>query len=262
VINFSIKSAIGVNHMNLSNKLNKIKPQVKSSPWVGYEHSKGYAVMILPFSSGHMLGLRVFPENDFAPYKSVWHLSPQDDWSIYNDGPSFSTTCPRWWGSALKRAELSHISLNWVEDNSLEVVLQDPPLKWFMEMTAPPFLQILNALSTSLPLWTWKKSAFLRIREWIAKYVFDMGDLRFSFMTPEGQNAIIMPEQIFFIKTSEAELEGVDLGKPVSLEKNPDIGGVPLPTRPSFIVGQAHGTIVDPDEYRQTRESITKGNYG
>lgn len=240
----------------LADELQRIEPRVVTSPWPDHEHYRGYAVMVLPFSSGHLLGLRVFPENDFAPYKSVWHRTPEGDWSIYNDGPSLDTTCPRWWGPALRHADLTSIELTWTGPNDLRVEMEAPRLMWTMSMTASPLLRPLNAVSAALPLWTWKPAPLLRIREWMAKELLGMGDLRFSFVTPSGQNAVIMPEQIFFIDASEAVWEGRDLGDPVRLTTNPTIGGVPLPSRPAFVIGQAYARIKDRKEYRRTREEI------
>ncbi len=60
--------------MHLAQRLQTLKPKVLPSPWPGYEHVHGYGVMMMPWSSGHLLGLRVFPENDFAikaPYRSL-----------------------------------------------------------------------------------------------------------------------------------------------------------------------------------------------
>jgi len=242
--------------MNLASKLQKIEPHVQPSPWAGHEHYRGYGVMVLPFSSGHLLGLRVFPENDFAPYQSVWHRTPAGDWSIYNDGPSLETTCPRWWGPALRYTELTSIELTWTGPNELRVEMERPRLVWTMSMTAPPLLRALNALSAEQPLWTWKPAPLLWIREWIAKQFLAMGDLHFSFVTPSGQQAIIMPEQIFFIDSSEEVLEGDDLGQPVRLDLNPTIGEVPLPKRPTFMIGQAHARIKDPEEYQRTQERV------
>ena len=31
----------------------------------------------LPSGSGHVLALRVFPENDFSPYRTIWHRDRQ-----------------------------------------------------------------------------------------------------------------------------------------------------------------------------------------
>jgi hypothetical protein len=192
--------------MNLAKRLKNINPKIKASPWNGYEHFRGYGVMSLPFSSGHLLGLRVFPENDFAPYHSVWHRSPAGDWSIYNDGPSLQTTCPRWWGPALRHAELKSIDLMWTGPNRLRVEMENPSFLWEMNLSAPLLLRILNNMSAAMPLWTWKSAPLLRIREWMARNMPGMGDLHFSFMTPSGQPAIILPEEIFFIKSSKAIL--------------------------------------------------------
>ena len=57
-----------------------------------------------------------------------------------------------------------------------------------------------------------------------------------------------MPERIFFIDASEAVWEGRDLGDPVWLATNPTIGGVPLPSRPTFVIGQAYARIKDQKE--------------
>jgi hypothetical protein len=131
-----------------------------------------------------------------------------------------------------------------------------PRLIWTMTMAAPGGLRFLNRLSALLPLWTWKPSPLLRIREWVARRFLGMGKLRFSFLTPSGQAAVIMPEQLFFIESSKAVLEGEDLGQPTRLSENPTIGGTPLPTRPSFVIGQAHARIKDPEEYRRTRARL------
>lgn len=244
--------------MNLADKLRDIEPNICTSQWSGYEHYKGYGVMALPFSSGHLLGLRVFPENDFAPYISVWHRTPEGAWSIYNDGHSLETTCPRWWGPALKHAELTSIKLTWRGPNQLHVDMENPKLSWSMSITAPLPMRLVNAINAAQPLWTWKPSPLLRMREWAAKWFFGMGNLRFSFVTPSGFDAIIMPQKSFFISSSDAILEGSDLGTPVKLPGNPTIGSVPLPTRPVFITGQAHAKYKDPEEYLRLRKQLAR----
>ena len=242
--------------MNLAEQVRDIEPQVRASPWTGHEHYRGYAVLALPFSSGHLLGLRVFPENDFAPYKSIWHRTPEGDWSIYNDGPSLRTTCPRWWGPALEHAELASFQLTWTGPNRLRVEMEEPALAWTMSMTAPPLLRVLNAVTAALPLWTWKPALQQRIAEWMAKWLLGLGDVPFSFVTPSQQSAILVPERQFFIDSSQATWQGRDLGEPVELDENPTIGQVRLPTRPTFVIGQAHARIPDLEEYREARELV------
>lgn len=239
--------------MELASKLERIQPRISTSPWGGHEHVRGYAVMALPFSSGHVLGLRVWPENDFAPYVSVWHRTPGGDWSMFSDGPLLEATCSRYWGPAIEKAQLARIDLVWTGPNELRVEMQEPSLVWRVSMAAPPFLRVMNAVSGSLPLWSWKPVPMLRMRQWMARRLLGMGDIRLSFDTPGGQDAVIMPERIFFIDASKAVLDGQDLGEPVRLAENPTIGGIPMPARPTFAIGQAHMRIRDHEEYRRTR---------
>jgi hypothetical protein len=63
---------------SLSARLSDL-PEVRGlAPWPGHEYVKGWGVFGLPFDSGHVLALRVFPENDFDPYRAVWHRDPGD----------------------------------------------------------------------------------------------------------------------------------------------------------------------------------------
>ena len=243
---------------DISRAARRIHARVSSSEaaWTGHEHYVGYAVMALPFSTGHILGLRVFPENDFSPYKSVWHRTPDGKWSIYNHGPSLETTCPRWWGPALDHAELAPVQLEWTGPAELRVEMESPPLLWTLSLKAPLLLRVINALNSSLPLWMWKRRWQLRLQEWAARRILAMGELMFSFITPSGLHATIIPQQLYFVEESRAELDGHDLGHPVRLRRNPRIGKVPLPTRPIFVIGRTYATIEDPEEYRRTRRLV------
>ncbi|NBC83456.1 MAG: hypothetical protein GVY19_08745 [Bacteroidetes bacterium] len=243
---------------DLAYKLKEIEPKVSVSLWPGFEHYKGYGVMSLPFSSGYVLGLRVFPENDFAPYSSVWIQNPDGEWSIFNDGPSLKTSCPRLWGPSLRHTDLTSMSINWLDKNIIEIEMEKPRLVWSMTIRSTPLLKVLNAMNSGLPLWTWSNNTMRRVREKMACSLLKMGKIRFAFETPNHQIVYIMPEETFFISSSKALLEGVDLGTPIQLKHNPMIGGVSLPRRPNLIIGQAHASINDPDEYQQTKEYIKK----
>jgi hypothetical protein len=56
-------------------------------PWPDVEYVKGWGIFGLPFESGHVLALRVFPHSSFGPYRTVWHRDPGGGWSIHVDGP-------------------------------------------------------------------------------------------------------------------------------------------------------------------------------
>lgn len=234
--------------MHLADRVGEIEAGVGTSPWPDHEYVRGYAVMALPFTSGDLLALRAWRQSTFGPYVSVWHRSPDGDWSIYTDGPSLETTCPRYWSSGVRRSALATIAVTWTGPTEVRVEMDDPALVWTMSMSAPPSLRGLNAMSSVLPLSSWKPAPLRWIREWLAERVLGMGDLRFAFTMPNGQDAVIMPEELFFIDESDAQLNGRSLGAPVRLETNPTIGDVPLPTRPTFALGQAHMRTTAPED--------------
>lgn len=242
--------------MNLARKANAIEPGTDTSPWPDHEHVFGYGALELPFSSGHLLGLRVWPRTDFTPWVSVWHRTPRGEWSIFNDGPSTETTCPRYWHPILERAELASIDIDWTGPNELQIEMDEPPLEWTMSMRAPSFLRALNAANAALPLWTWRPAPLLRLREWISKRLLGMGDVSLSFTSASGHEATIMPQEVYFVDHTSATFDGDNLGELVRLKTNPTIGDVPTPTRPVFVFGQAHMEIADPEEYRRTRERV------
>lgn len=242
--------------MNLARKANAIEPGTDTSPWPDHEHVRGYGALELPFSSGHLLGLRVWPRTDFTPWVSVWHRTPGGEWSIFNDGPSTETTCPRYWGPTLERAELANVDVAWTGPNDLRIEVDEPAVAWTMSMRAPLYLRALNAVNASLPLSTWKPAPLLRLRESISKHVLGMGRINLSFTAASGHEATIMPQEVYYVEDASATFDGEDLGELVRLETNPTIGGVPTPARPVFVFGQAHMRILDDEEYRRARDRL------
>lgn len=53
-----------------------IEPDMGEAPWLGHEYVRGWGVFGLPFDSGHVLALRVFPQSSFGPYRTLWHRDP------------------------------------------------------------------------------------------------------------------------------------------------------------------------------------------
>ncbi len=242
--------------MTLAAKARAIEPRTGRSPWAGHEYGRGYAVLALPFDSGHLLGLRVFPENDFAPYVSVWHRSPDGDWEIFVDGPALETACPRYWKPATETVGFASIDVAWTAPNDLRVEVDDPALEWTLSMGAQSPLRALNAVNAALPRWTWRVDALVRLREWVARHYLEYGDIRLSFTTASGHETVLLALENYRIDTTTARLEGRSLGEPVSLDENPTIGDVPLPSAPSFVFGEAHAAIRDEAEYRRAKERV------
>lgn len=199
-----------------------------------------------------MLALRVFPQNDFGPYRAVWHRDPGGRWSIYVDGQRLDNACPRYFGAACDVTTYAGIRLTWTGPATPHVTMDSPALEWTLIASSPPVLDLLNTMSAALPLSTWRRRSLVRARERLAR-TLGMGRLQLTGITPSGHPVMLMPERMYFIDDSQATLDGVDLGQPARLGENPMIGEVPLPARGVLASGQAVFGIVDPAEYERAR---------
>ncbi len=110
------------------------------APWHGCEYARGWGVFALPFDSGHVLALRVFPQNDFGPSRAVWHRDPDGRWSIHVDGARLDTACPRYFGAACAVTGYARIGLTWASPATLRVTMDSPALEWTLTATSTPHL--------------------------------------------------------------------------------------------------------------------------
>jgi hypothetical protein len=227
--------------------------------WPGREYVRGWGIFGLPFDSEHVLALRVFPQNDFAAYRTVWHRAPDGAWSIFVDGPRLDTACPRYYGPACTVVARAGIDVHWTGPTALRVTMDEPALDWTVEASTTRLLRALNFVSPRMPLWTWKRPALVRAHEVIAERLLGMGAIRLSGVMPSGHVGTLMPERMYFIDQATATLAGHDLGRPERATPAPDIAGVSLPARGILAVGQAAWQILDPAEYQRTRAETERG---
>ena len=247
---------------NLARKARAISPKTGTSPWEDHEYGRGYVVLALSFSSGHQLGLRVIPENDFAPYVSVWHRPPEQPWSVYVDGPSLETACPRYWGPVLDSATRTSIDVTWMGASELHIEVEEPELTWTLSIDAPRALHVMNTVTAALPLSLWTPNPTTGLWERGMRRFLDAVGIRFPFATATDHEAVLMAQETYMIDESEAVLNGQSLGDQVRLSENPTIGDVPLPPEPYFIFGQIHVRITDREEYVRTKARIHETTAG
>lgn len=245
--------------MDLASTVTAIEPAARPSPLPGFEYVRGYGVYSMPFDSGHVLALRVFPENDFAPYRTIWHRTPDGVWSIYADSPRLDIACPRYYSAATELCTFARISLEWTGPRTLAVEMDSPPLRWDVSMAGPPLFSIANAISSRIPERHWRSPATLRTFERVGGAAFGLGDVTLSGNAPNGHFAIVMPVRMFPVASAQARLDGADLGKPARVPSNPSIGPLRLPARPIFAIGRAYFEMQDPDEYRRTVAELRAG---
>jgi hypothetical protein len=238
--------------LDLASKLSDAEAVCGHAPWPNHEYVKGWGVFGLPFDSGHVLAVRVFPENDFAAYRTLWHRDPAGRWSIYVDGPSLDTACPRYYGAACEHTGYAHLGITWIGPATLRVTMDQPPLEWTLTARQTPLLGALNSISAKLPAGSWHSGPMVRARE-RAGTALGMGHLQLSAVMPSGHRGTLMPERMYFVNESRAVFEGLDLGQPTRLRDNPRIGDVPLPARGVLAIGQGVWHVLDTAEYGRTR---------
>jgi hypothetical protein len=231
--------------LNLATTLSTLPERQGEPPWPGHEYVKGWGVFGLPFDSGHVLALRVFPESGFSPYRTLWHRDPARRWSLYVDGQRLDTACPRYYGPACTTVGHATIALEWTGPASLRVTMDAPRLEWTLTARQTPLLRVMNAMSPRLPLSTWRSPRLVRARELMAQHALGLGEIRMSGTMPSGHEGILMPQRMYFVDETTAVLDGEDLGRATHVSPNPAIGQVPLPARGVLAIGQGAWEVLD-----------------
>ena len=233
--------------MDLQAEILAIRAGVVPSPWPGFEHVRGWGVFGAPFSSGHVLALRVFPQNDFAPYRTLWHRTPDGYWSIHYDGPRADTSCPRYFGAAAQSSDKCRLDLAWTGPMSLTVEMDEPQCLWEMEITTSPLFTLMSAIGSRIPERAWRSRVLHRVMEAAAKRFLGLGAVRLSGTMPNGQYGVLTPRRLYPIKRSHAMFDGIDLGHTVRSRETPRIGDVPLSARAVLAIGRGYFQITDAD---------------
>jgi len=243
--------------MSPAKRAEGLAPRGRPSPWPGYECLRGYSVPAVALASGHVLALHVFPENEFAPYRTVHHRTPDGDWAIYVDGVRIDTACPRYFGAAAEFVDFATIDVEWSGATELIVRMDEPPLEWRLSLVETPVLRVVNALDGLVPERTWRWSAFRHMRERFGRSVLGLGHVEMAQTAPSGQAGVMMPRRIYLVRSSTARLDGRALGEPVRGEQLA-IGSWRLPARGFLAFGNVFFALEDADEYRRIIDEIER----
>lgn len=230
-----------------------IEPELGEAPWAEHEYVRGWGVFGLPFDSGHVLALRVFPQGSFGPYRTLWHRDPEGRWSIHADAPVVEHACPRYYGPACEYVGAARVHVEWTGPRTLRIAMDEPALDWTLTVARSPLMGMLNAISAAMPLTSWRPAALVKAREHLAQ-ALGMGRLQMSGVMPSGHSGTLMPQRVYLVKGSRAILDGIDLGAPARLDENPIIGGVPLPARGVLAIGMGMWPIRDREEFARARD--------
>lgn len=211
----------------------------------------GYAVVGLPFRSGHVLAMRRFPATSVGPgYTSVWHRDPDGRWVIYQDqGPH--CTCPRGFGPGIDDAPTVPIGVEWTGSHRLRLDIDTEGfrLRWDIPLIETPVTRMLNATASILPRalrhHPWGLAAIGRT----AGALLRAGRLRLAGRVPAGEEFFADLRRVWLIDGSTATVDGSDLGEPGPLDEQAHLADFWLPQRGLFATGGSFFEPYDPERH-------------
>lgn len=198
----------------------------------------GYAVIGQPFRSGHVLALRRFPASSVGPgYTSVWHRDPQGAWTFYSTVVP-EQACSRYFGCEITRNIVTPIEIQWISPKQFRVNIEKV-LQWDVYVTESLASRVLNSCARLMPEVWWQKKFMLKLMGIAARFALGTGRMNLAGRTPNGQEFIANPQQVWMIDSSYAVLRGADLGPVGALERQAHLNDFLIPQRGMFAVTRA-----------------------
>ena len=207
----------------------------------GNEHRfAGYAVMGLPFASGHVLGLRRFPESSLGPsYTSVWHRSPEGVWRIFQN-VSREQASSHHFGTGVEDAVIRDIQIEWSGDREFAVSVDDGhPLHWSLVLSNVPETRFIHALGGMTPGALWRQPMFMKLMGGIASIALGAGHMGLMGQESEVQRFVANPRLVWTVSASTATVEGESVGNVGPLPAQPGRGNFWIPQQGVFVIGSA-----------------------
>jgi hypothetical protein len=217
-----------------------------SLPSGGGDRFAGYAVIGLPFRSGHVLALRRFPASSLGPgYTSIWHRDRGGSWKFYSTvAPEQS--CSRYFGSQIEENIHARVQIEWTGPNDFRVRAEGPrPVTWEISLTQTVASRVMNAAARRVPDGWWRKPVTLRIMSFGAQIALGSGKINLAGRTPNGQQFLANPQEVWLVKSSRAVVDGVDLGPVGPLSTPARLNEFFIPQRGIFAVARAYLETTD-----------------
>lgn len=218
------------------------------------EAFSGYAVIGLPFRSGHVLALRRFSSSSPGrAYTCVWHRDPEGRWTFYSTvAPDCS--CARYFGAQVNRNVVTPIDLAWRTPWSLNVTIERT-LTWQLTMRATPMTRLVSTMTSLTHRRPGRTPALLRGMALTMDAVLGAGRVNLSGLTPNGYRFVMHPRRLWLIDASRAHLSGHDIGPPSPLDEQAVLKDLRMPQRGLFAVMSVRLE-------RPTRGQATATKYG
>jgi len=202
------------------------------------ERFAGYAVIGLPFRSGHVLALRRFTASSLGMgYTSVWHRNPAGDWTFFST-VSPEQGCSRYFGAEVQRNVVGPIDIGWTGPSQMRVRIGDL-LEWELKLSESPLSRLINSLARMMPEEWWQRRITLKMMGQAARIALGTGKMNLAGRTPNGHEFIANPQRVWLIDSSRAVVNGIDLGPVGALVQQASLSEFLIPQRGIFAVARA-----------------------
>jgi hypothetical protein len=204
------------------------------------ERFVGYAVIGLPFASGHVLAMRRFPTSSVGPgYTSIWHRSPEGAWTMWVDVEPLQA-CPRYFGNGVERVIRAPIGFSWPDSSRMTARIDEGRvLDWEIELDSTLVTRFFSAVGKVTPDILWRRRSVLSAMAAVAGPLLRVGRLSLHGNAPNGQWFKANSKLIWFVTGGRARLCGADLGAFGSLSEPASLGDFLIPQRGIFTIGHA-----------------------
>jgi hypothetical protein len=222
------------------------------------ERVSGYGVMGLPFSSGHVLGLRRWTASSVGDrFTSIWHRDPAGHWTFY-ESTACEVACTRYFGADVERVQEGPIDLEWEAPDRLRVRTGDGAVDWNITTGATTATRMMSAMGSTVPLAAWRSGPVLRAMGATAGLVLGVGKVRLTGTTSNRQHFDANPLRIWYVTESHATVDGEDLGPIGHLDEQAHMADFYFPQRGIFAMGRVFISPLKPSDRRPDSLSASR----
>ncbi|MEO6045504.1 MAG: hypothetical protein ABIQ47_16515 [Tepidiformaceae bacterium] len=210
------------------------------------ERFSGWGLMGLPFRSGDVLATRRFPASSIGPgYSSVWYRNPGGQWTFYADVPPESA-CTRFFGSAVARAVVCPVILEWTGEDQLHVEVPQGGLSCDIAVGRTVASGAMNLISAGFPEWAWRSPRVLGLTAMMAGPMLRAGKLSMAGIAPNHQSFIANPRKIWVVKSALLRVGEREIDEPGPVTPQAQLGDFLIPQRGLLAIGNAAFDALDP----------------
>lgn len=204
------------------------------------ERVSGYGLMGIPFSSGHVLGLRRWTASSIGePFTSIWHRDPAGRWTFLETNQC-TVACSRWFGGGVEESRPTSINLTWESADRLRVHTSDGYVDWSVTLGSSPVTRMMNGMSAMMPAAAWKSPTVLGLMGRTATAMLGAGQISLTGTSSSGYPFLANPWHIWTVVDSSATIGSESAGAPAPLAQQTRVGDFWIPQRGIFAMGRVY----------------------